>query len=67
MPAGNLGTKGRCLSICARWHGRDERVERVGAAASMVCDGLEGGAAPKGASGQVYVSMIDTNRTQQAP
>jgi hypothetical protein len=34
--------------------------------------GLEGGAAPKGASGQVYVSMIDTNqlnkfreRTQQ--
>ena len=29
----------------------------------MACDGLEGRAAPKGASGRVYVSMIDTNHS----
>jgi hypothetical protein len=34
----------------------------VRAGARMVCEGLEGGAAPKGASGQVYVSMVDTNQ-----
>ena len=61
MPADNLVAKGRCPSDRARWHGRYERVERVGADARMVCDGLEGGAAPKGASDRVYVS-VDTNR-----